>query len=63
MRSGIPHALAAANLALGLSLQFDNRIAIGHSVFERKGAGTHAKRRAKRYARTRGHNKTQARRR
>lgn len=42
--------------------QWGDRIKYGHNEFERKSGGCHAKRRAKKWARTRGHNKTQARR-
>lgn len=65
-RPSLNFALSASVLAAHQATMRDgqvaDRITIGHAIFCRKGTGTHAKRRAKRYARTMGRNKTQARR-
>lgn len=60
-RTLIFHALTAPMMAVRDAPE--NRIAAGHPSYAAKGAGHHNKRRAKRFARTRGMNKTQARRR
>lgn len=67
MLAGLTRSLAALSMIGGRlnapSADPGNRIAIGHPIYARKGAGHHNKRRAKKYARTMGHNLTQRRRR
>ena len=55
------HAQSIAEIKTSIAQR--DRISAGHPIFAAKGAGLHNKRRAKRFARTRGMNKSRARRR
>jgi len=55
--------LAQLTAEVKTSIAQHDRISAGHPIFAANGAGRHNKRRAKRFARTRGMNKSLARRR